>query len=247
MYTKTTAQFLVCMAVSSPLFAADEHGSEHKWGYSGETGPAHWQGTCQIGKSQSPINIVSPAVDNQLGEIKIDYTEENVLINNNGHTIQITPKKSSITLGDTPYSLAQFHFHTPSENTIEGKTFPMEMHLVHKTAEGNIAVIGVLFESGNENPFLTAIQEHTAHATSQPSLMDKAIDISKLLPDNRSYYHFDGSLTSPPCTEGLKWYVLKTPLTASQKQLEDFQKAMGKNARPVQELNGRSVKEYTVK
>jgi carbonic anhydrase len=162
---------------------------------------------------------------------------------NNGHTIQVNYAKGSrITVGGEQYELAQFHFHTPSENTVNGKAYDMEMHLVHKNAKGELAVVGVFFQSGSQNAELDKLwRQLPEKAGEQKTLADTSLSAANLLPQDRSYAHFNGSLTTPPCSENVNWFVIREPLQASAEQISRISTIMGHNARPVQNLNKRFV------
>jgi carbonic anhydrase len=225
---------------------AEAHEDVH-FSYAGENGPEHWGALsaefekCGSGTVQSPINIKSVNV----APIAFDYKEVALTELNNGHTLQINyPAGSSIMIGEQKFELLQFHFHTPSENTLDGKAFDMEMHLVHKDANGHLGVIGVFFEKGEENPTLKTILEHLPKAENEPeTFADMHINAASLLPKNATYYGFEGSLTTPPCSEGVEWRVMSEPLQMSEAQLASFMTILhNNNARPVQPLNGREVK-----
>jgi len=237
---KKTLKIMLLTTLSTSAFAEEKH----EWGYSGEMGPQHWKGICQMGQSQSPVDIVAATVDSTLTPITFNYPDTPLSVVNNGHTIKVMPENASVTIGEKTYPLLQFHFHTPSENKVNNTAFPMEMHLVHKNEAGEVVAVGILFQLGDENPLLSVIEknlhEHVGHAQKT----EKTFNINELLPTDKSYYHFEGSFTTPPCTEGIQWYVLKTPMSASQSQIDRFHTAMGNNARPTQALNERSIVEY---
>ncbi|ELY6246582.1 carbonic anhydrase family protein [Cronobacter universalis] len=222
------------------------------WSYEGEGAPEHWGSLdpdfslCQKGMNQSPIDI-----DNTLKAhvvpLNTHYIDGPSLILNNGHTIQATmppTTQDSVTIDGTVYALQQFHFHAPSENTLHDKHYDLEMHLVHKNTAGEIAVVAVMFKTGAANVELAKLwQAMPDHAdASQP--LKAAIDINSLLPKDKTYYRFSGSLTTPPCSEGVSWLVMKHPLTLSAEQLNQFKQVMHHdNNRPVQPLHGRIVVE----
>ncbi|MCP5050201.1 MAG: carbonic anhydrase family protein [bacterium] len=222
------------------------------WSYNGETGPQHWgnlkpeYAMCKDGKSQSPIDI-STTVAADLGDIQFNYQDTGLKIINNGHTIQVEYQEdSSIKIKDKTYKLKQFHFHSPSENTRNGNAYDMEMHLVHEDSEGQLAVVGVFMTQGNEHPHIKILWDNMPReAVEERELPEVLVNAAKLLPENGSYFHFDGSLTTPPCTEGVKWYVLKTPIEVSEEQVKLFLSVIGPSARPVQPLHGRTVLEVT--
>jgi carbonic anhydrase len=225
---------------------AQEH-SAHEWGYSGSEGPAHWGelnpdfAACKTGHRQSPINIVHTQSAN-LPAIQFEYKPSALHIINNGHTIQINYAAGSfIKIGDKHYELKQFHFHHPSEETIKSERFPMELHLVHSDADGNIAVVSVLLEEGSANPLIETLWGLAPKTVGPEKIVDQQINVADLLPANRSYFTFLGSLTTPPCTEGVRWLVLETPVTISSKQVATFAKIYPSDERPTQSLYGRAV------
>lgn len=218
------------------------------WAYEGEEGPEHW-GTllpefevCLKGKSQSPIDIRDVIQAAKVVPIKFNYATDASEILNNGHTVQANiAAGSSIIVDGIEFQLKQFHFHTPSENLIHGETFPMEMHLVHADKDGNLAVVGVMIKEGKENTALAKLWTQMPHADEKNALNSK-VSPSSLLPESRDYYRFDGSLTTPPCSEGVRWLVLKEPITASKAQVEAFAEVVHEhNARPVQPVGARII------
>jgi len=223
-------------------------GSVH-WGYEGHEGPENWGSLskdfaiCSSGKNQSPINLTK-TIEAKLSPIKIDYKAVPLSIINNGHTIQVNyAAGSSISLDGHTFDLLQFHFHTPSENHIDGKSFPMEGHLVHRDAEGNLGVIAVMFNEGTKNPFIDTIWQHMPKkAGSTNTVSDVSINVNDMLPVNRDYYRFNGSLTTPPCSEGVVWMVLKNASQVSKQQVNEFHTLMGHdNNRPIQPCYARPV------
>lgn len=209
---------LLALAIT-PLFAIASH-----WSYDGEGAPEHWSQlsdeykTCQQGMNQSPINIDS-TMNAHLQPLVVSYGKGPDLVLNNGHTIQATvdPKASdSITLDGQRYLLQQFHFHAPSENTLHGKHFAMEMHLVHKNAAGEVAVVAVMFDVGAANPEIDKLWKVMPEKAESDAALKTAVNINALIPLDRTYWRFSGSLTTPPCSEGVTWIVLKQPMTLSQ-------------------------------
>jgi carbonic anhydrase len=222
------------------------------WSYEGEGSPEHWGAldeaykTCQSGMNQSPINIDS-TIKAHLTPLKTHYIDGPVTLTNNGHTIQAVEKPDTadtITLDNQSWALQQFHFHAPSENTIHGKKFDMEMHLVHKNADGALTVVAVMFDKGAANAELDKLWGIMPGQAEQSATLDTKLDLNKLLPKNKTYWRFSGSLTTPPCSEGVTWVVLKNPMTLSATQLEKFTHTMHHdNNRPVQSLHWRVVVE----
>ena len=231
-----------------PTEAVRQHAHIH-WNYEGEGGPENWakldpkNTTCAIGKRQSPIDI-RDGIKVDLDSIKFNYRPSNFRVVNNGHTIQVDLGDSSINLTGKNYELVQFHFHRPSEEKINGQRFDMVVHLVHKSDEGQLAVVAILLERGNENPFIQTVWNNLPleqnSSVTPPSTL---LDLSTLLPSTRSYYTYMGSLTTPPCTEDVLWLVMKQPVQVSQEQINIFSRLYRNNARPIQPSAGRLIKE----
>lgn len=217
------------------------------WSYEGATGPDHWgelspeYAKCKTGSEQSPINITS-SVASDLPAIEFHYTESALKIINNGHTVQVNSDgRSSMTVGGKQYKLLQFHFHHPSEEQMNGKSHDMVIHLVHQDGEEHKAVIAVLVDKGASNSVIKTIFSHLPQTSEGAVTTGAAINPAGLLPKTASYYTFPGSLTTPPCSEGVTWFVLKQPVTVSQSEFEQFAKLYPHNARPVQPLHQRTV------
>ena len=227
---------------SSALFAAGTH-----WTYSGEEGPENWAkltpeyGAC-AGKNQSPINL-NGFIKAELKPLKFSYKAGGNEILNNGHTVQVNyAAGSSILVDGIQFDLKQFHFHAPSENLIKGMSFAMEAHLVHADKDGNLVVIAIMFKEGDENKALAKIWPFIPKTANEKNVLASPFTVSQLLPSNHDYYRFNGSLTTPPCTEGVRWLVMKNSVTVSAKQVEAFLNAIHHpNNRPVQPVNARSV------
>ncbi len=231
---------------------ADPH-----WTYEGDAGPAAWGGlspkfsACAEGKSQSPIDITgaSPETLSELkanfrpAALRIAHTEHLADAINNGHTIQVNyTEGDTLTVGEASYELAQYHFHSPSEHTVAGKHFPMEMHLVHKSKEGALAVVAAFIEQGAHNaafdPVWANLPKQKGVETHFQNVM---VNVDDLLPESRTTYRYDGSLTTPPCSEGVKWLLMTTPIQLSTEQIGAFTALIEGNNRPVQPLNNRPV------
>lgn len=227
------------------------------WGYGEENGPDKWASLdqayseCEQGHSQSPIDIKLPVTGSN-HEWKIEYgtTFLNISHNqhvddiiDNGHTIQVDcAAGSKLTINNKIYELKQFHFHTPSENTVDGKHHPMEMHMVHKSEDNSLAVYAVFFNTGKHNDNFNPIVSNLPNKPGEKISMDGVVlDISKLLPKDTKSYHFMGSLTTPPCTENVNWVVAVQPVELSADQINEFSKRLGKNNRPTQPLNDRVI------
>lgn len=225
------------------------HAIEAHWEYEGEAGTEAWgklcpkYATCSNGKNQSPIDITGAATKS-LSDIAFNYQPTTLNILNNGHTILVVYDEGSFIGidGTRRYELRQFHFHAPSEHTLNGKPSAMEMHLVHQSTDGELAVVGVLIENGSHNQaFLPVLYNLPADPSEDHSLNKVMVNANDLLPGERLYYHYDGSLTTPPCTEGVKWFVLTTPIELSESQIDSFKAIFNNNSRPVQPLNNREV------
>ncbi len=230
--------------------AAAHHHAPH-WTYGGTTGPAQWAeldegfGSCSLGQAQSPIDIRRADVQvAALPPIAFDYKPTPLKIIDNGHTVQVNVAPGNwITVGDTRYELQQFHFHKPSEEHIDGKAYSLVAHLVHKSETGKLAVVAVLMDKGDAHPLIQAVFDNLPKVKQQEvTVPGISIDLTALLPANRAYYSFDGSLTTPPCSEGVSWFVLKTPVPVSAAQIGRFGHVYAHNARPLQPLNGRVVR-----
>ena len=245
------AFLIVALAAACPGTTAFAAGAAPHWGYEGHGGPAHWAAlehefaSCKIGHAQSPIDIRTKAIKGEaLPAIEFAYKPGAAKIVDNGHTIQVVPAPGdAITIGGHRYELTQFHFHKPSEESIDGKRRDMVAHFVHKDESGKLAVVAVLLQTGATNPMVAALWNNLpAHKESEVDVKGVQIDPADLLPSDRGYYTFEGSLTTPPCSEGVTWYVLKSPAQLSSGEIARFGKAYPMNARPVQPLNGRVVR-----
>ncbi len=229
-----------------PVQAA-EHDAPAHWSYSGKTDPRHWaeidqlNSACKLSKEQSPIDIDAHHPHKAtLAALKFDYVSGAADVVNNGHTVQVNlPEGSVLTAGDATSKLLQFHFHTPSEETFNGKPYPMEAHFVHKNASGGLSVVAVLFKEGKANATLAPVLS-ALPAEGSPVKLD-SFNPAAVLPSTQTYYQYAGSLTTPPCSDGVHWQVLKTSVELSKQQIAAFRKLYPMNARPVQPLNGRIV------
>ena len=252
-YLKNTAMFALaalalagCKQADAPAEgektaeASGEAGPEKAaWGYGDEDGPAKWgdlsadYATCKTGKEQSPIDLPAANAAKTI-EVATNYAPTEAEVVNNGHAIEAKFGEGfTLTSGDKTYKLLQFHFHTPSENTIAGKASPADVHFVHADANGNLAVLGIMIDEGAANPQFQAVLDSVGKKT--------PLDIKAMLPASMTAYNFKGSLTTPPCSEGVNWHVLTTPITASAEQIAALNKLTGNNARPVQPMNGRAI------
>jgi methyl-accepting chemotaxis protein len=253
MIKKFAKAVLLIMALAfilpANVFAATDGA---QWSYTGAEGPGNWgnlssgYGTCSSGVEQSPINITE-TIKVDAGAIEFHYKSTPVKVLNNGHTIQVNYASGSyINIGEKRYDLLQFHFHSPSENAVMGKPFNMEAHFVHKNADGNLAVVGVLMKIGSENSTLKRIWNVMPEGAGVEQAGSGSINGESMMPANRSYYHFKGSLTTPPCSEGVRWYVLKNPVEVSMEQVQKFVGIVGENSRPTLPMNARTAFEVNV-
>lgn len=240
-------KILVFLAGVVLLLGACAGGQPH-WGYSGDEGPAHWGElspdftACSEGKNQSPIDLTG-FVEADLKPIAFSYQVGAEKIVNNGHTIQVNYASGSMIIVDGhAFELKQYHFHTPSENHINNASYPMEAHLVHADKDGNLAVIAVMFLEGAENEAIAQAWAKMPKKTGEESTLSAEAAAVGLLPADRDYYRFNGSLTTPPCSEGVWWFVMKATMTVSKEQIEQFSEMMHHpNNRPVQAVNARPV------
>jgi carbonic anhydrase len=218
------------------------------WEYSGEAGPEHWKECATYaacgGTAQSPVNITGAVPDLKIGEISFSYDSSKTTVLNNGHTLQWNyDTGSSITFDGTQYQLNQYHFHTPAEHTINSTTFSMEAHLVHKdNATGNLVVIGVLFNEGAENPYLQQFISNLPSTSGDTAISAFPAIVSDLLPSDKAYFTYPGSLTTPPCSEIVTWIVMKNPVTASKAQIDAMKAIIHANNRPVHPLGTRTIR-----
>jgi carbonic anhydrase len=236
---------------ASPAPAGDEKPStHHEWDYRKEHGPEHWGdlkpefATCKVGLRQSPVDI-QDTVKADLPPIEFDYGASPLRIVDNGHTVMATyGPGSSIRVGENHYQLKQLHFHRPSENTIHGKRYAMEAHLVHTDERGRLVVLAVLLETGQENALIREIWNDVPREKGKEEVRAGVqIRAAELLPAARGYYTFEGSLTTPPCSENVTWLVLRQPVEISAAELAQFSRLYPNDARPTQTLQGRVVKE----
>ncbi|MDM8559515.1 carbonic anhydrase family protein [Candidatus Parabeggiatoa sp. HSG14] len=218
------------------------------WSYEGKTGPAYWDclseefALCSSGKYQSPINITE-TTKTDLPLLEFGYRPIPLTIKNNRYTFQVIAETAgALKIGDEDYQLLQFHAHTPSEEGVDGKRLDMVIHLVHQNIHGKLAVVAVLLEKGEiANPLIETLWKMMPKTPGEPQQHDVQIDISQLLPEDRNYFTYEGSLTTPPCSEGVKWIILKQSISISAEQLTQYHAIYSDNARPFQPLNERKV------
>ena len=240
---KTTLFAFGMLLLSGSAFSA----SGVHWEYSGEAGPDNWaklspEYSACAGKNQSPINLTG-FIEAKLKPIVFNYRGGSAEILNNGHTVQVIARAGSgISVDGIQFELKQFHFHAPSENLINGKSFPLEAHLVHADKDGNLAVVAVMFTAGKANKALENAWAQMPQNEGDKLILSSGISPREILPPNRDYYRFNGSLTTPPCSEGVRWLVMKHPISASKEQIKEFTHVMHHlNNRPVQAVNARPV------
>lgn len=233
------------------LTLAQEAHTHQKWDYSDELGPSHWGELspefekCKDGHHQSPIDIRKPRKAD-LPPIHFSYKPSPLHIIDNGHTVMVNYVPGSfIFVGEQRYELKQFHFHLPSEEKVDGKSFDMSVHLVHADEQGNLAVVAVLLQQGEDNPLVRELlwNDLPMQKDKEQLLKNIEIDVSRVLPADRGYYTFSGSLTTPPCSEDVTWFVLKNPMSVSASEIRQFSLVYRHNARPIQPLNDRVVLE----
>ena len=213
------------------------------WGYEGDNGPEHWGNNfpvCGTGKKQSPLNIIGP-FEKSKDMLSVDYKEGPLKMLNNGHTIQVNVEPgSTLTINKESYDLLQFHFHRPSEEQVDGKNASMVAHFVHKSKDGKLAVIGVLLNEGKDSAAIKTLWANLPPKEGVEYLPEKvSFNPGSMLPKELGFYNYEGSLTTPPCTEGVQFYILKKPMDISKDQVGKFPFKL--NARPVQSLNGRKI------
>ena len=220
------------------------------WSYEGDTGPERWAeldatyATCEAGQEQSPIDVnTAPVSDAEQGAdpVTYDYRPAAFTLKKEPYTIKASAKDAGgITLGDEPYDLLQFHIHTPSEHTLDGDRTELGVHLVHQNADGELAVVQLFFKPGEgDGPLSEAFAD--LPRTKDETTTLEGFDVSTLLPDKRTTFRYDGSLTTPPCTENVRWIVMQEAMEGSSDLITTVQDLIGDSARPLQPLNGREV------
>jgi len=227
------------LSLAYPFLAS----AQSDWGYTGSIGPEYWGDIkkkyliCKVGRLQSPVDLRNVSVQKS-NPIHFMYEPFEMSLHDNGHTLIVdTGESGSVRIGPNRFELLQFHFHAPSEHLKEGIAYPMEIHFVHKDDKGNLAVLGLLVKEGAANPFIDQVwnSEKTTGEVFNPYL---------LLPGDRSYFHYIGSLTTPPCSENVNWNVFVEPIELSKGQIDFFRTRYTKNARPVQRLFNRKISSY---
>ncbi|MBQ0931842.1 carbonic anhydrase family protein [Ideonella sp. 4Y16] len=227
-----------------PHAAHDPH-----WAYEGANGPQSWGSlkpefaTCASGQRQSPIDI-RDGIPLELQPIEFAYIPTGFSVIDNGHTVQVNvPQGNAISVQGKRFELLQFHFHRPSEERINGRQFDMVVHLVHKDLDGRLAVVAVMLDRGSAHPLIQAVWNALPLEKGVAEPAPTTLDLNQLLPKDRRYYTYMGSLTTPPCSEGVLWMVMKEPVQLSPQQIGIFARLYPMNARPIQKTAGRMIKE----
>jgi carbonic anhydrase len=231
---------------ASTAAVAQQAGAD--WTYEGIKGPLHWgkldpaYKACSEGKEQSPIDIRGAHVNKSLPPIEFHYISGSMTLTNTGHTVQVTaPAGSYIVVNGTRYDLVQFHFHHPGEEAVKGKLPDMTLHLVHKSADGKIAVVAVRLNEGEPNAVLAALWQHLPKTAGATDKLTETMSPAGLLPTDRGYWTYEGSLTAPPCTEGVRWFIFEQQVEISRAQLKAFAALYKVNSRMIQDTHGRKI------
>jgi len=239
---------ILLAAVALTLVAGTASAGDATWGYDGDNGPGRWAALdsafalCGQGKSQSPVDLTD-FIEAELDPISFDYSGLVKAIGNTGQTVQAEyTSGASIAIGGKVFEFLRIEFHAPSEHRINGDQFPLEAQFVHADLDGNLAILSVLYKQGKANPGLAKLWRQLPAKAGRKVGMAAEVPADQLLPTNREYYRLSGSLTTPPCTEGVLWLVLKDQVTASEAQIDQLTKVLGgANSRPVQPLWGRAI------
>jgi carbonic anhydrase len=243
----TIISILIVVIIALMLSGDKQEEKGAHWEYTEDLGPKEWASLdekykmCEEGLNQSPINITN-TIPAQLEPLVLENTDKATRAINTGNTVQVNfAGANSLIIENQKYFLKQITFHTPSENQINGVSYPMEAQLVHTNNAGKLAIIAVMFEMGEDNIVLNKLLRNMPENSGDNNILKSEILGYDILPSNQEYYRYNGSLTTPPCTEGVKWLVLKTPVSISKSQLADFDAAMPTNNRPIQNINSRSI------
>ena len=245
-FLRLAAAGCACCAAPVLIGARSDAQAAALWTYDGTSGPNHWGTlspdfkTCSLGLQQTPIDLSNAAAGNTGSSLGFDYRPLPLRLVNNGHTIQLNADRgSALTIGETRYDLLQMHFHHPSEHLVDGRAYDMEAHLVHRSEAGDLAVVGVFIEKGTHNDALAAIFDALPASEGPEIGVEGSFDPLAVIPAGRAAFRYSGSLTTPPCSEGLAWTVFREPITASPEQIRAFAALFPNNARPVQPMNER--------
>jgi carbonic anhydrase len=246
---KTLHEAEIAQLEKAKAGSKDEHSKSPHWTYEGRLGPKAWGQLsddfikCEKGTKQSPIDLVDSKVDSRLQPIEFHYEPQDIALENNGHTLiaKFSDPTNYVKHGEDKYNLLQFHFHTPSEHFVDGAPYDMEVHLVHQNSGGKLLVVGILMEAlGKGNSAVESLWRDLPVSSGGrgPTLR---FNPDQLLPKKREYWNYDGSLTTPPCSEDVRWYVMSKPIEMSVRQVDQFQASYRKNARPPQPLHSRRI------
>jgi carbonic anhydrase len=238
---------LSVVLVTAAALASAGSARAQEWSYEGATGPAHWASlspafsACGEGSLQSPIDL-GAAIRRPAPRIRTAYTPSAVSLRHNGETVEVrSDLAQTLTVGAKTYALVQFHFHSPAEHLVDGTAAPLELHFVHQAVDGERAVLGVLARVGHANAPLAQLLASLPRVAGDQTRVPTPVDLARLLPSSPEAYRYPGSLTTPPCTEGIRWIVLAHPMQISERQLADLRETVEGNARPVQARNERPV------
>ena len=226
---------------------AEETEAPAAWSYGGDTGPANWASLDEAyaacsGSRQSPVDLAADD-DAQKVNIELNYEAAEGTLVDTGHLVQVNVEGGSMTIDGKAFALKQFHFHTPSEHTLDGTSYPAEAHLVHAADDGELAVLGIVYQEGDASEVLAPVWEDLAALSEAEPV---TINVGNLLPSSRVAYTYTGSLTTPPCSEGVRWHVMQQPLTLSAQQLAALTAIHDNTNRPVQPLNERELDRVTL-
>lgn len=245
MCKKVVVTALVTVGLQVNVYAGDKDWAQ--WGYEGDLGPAHWgslskdYALCSEGLHQSPIEITE-SIPATLPKIELNYQTVPLTIQNNGHNVMVKADKAGgLKFGDEFYQILQFHFHAPSEEVMNGKQAELSLHFVHKNEQGQLAVLGLLANKGDSNPLIEELIKVWPTTPGEAQHYETTIDMNQLLPEDQNYYTYWGSLTIPPCWEGVRWMIFKQPITISEQQLVTIRSAYQGNVRPTQPINTRYI------
>jgi carbonic anhydrase len=240
-------KWCICAVFAFLALSAQSDDSSTHWTYAGAHGPGHWGDIspdfvqCKVGVNQSPIDIVD-SVEADLPPLVLDYTTSTTDLVNNGHTAQMNVEPGSyLRVEGEEFELLQFHIHVPSEHRVNGEQFLLEVHYVHQNAKGQLAVIGVLYNEGEDPPNLARHISRIPHEINKPVPFEVSLNDLAITSVDKDYYRYNGSLTTPPCSEGVRWYVLKEILAVSKERRDVFNQLIGHDARGPQPINARPV------
>lgn len=234
----------------TPDTTAAQEKTTMSWGYAGNTGPADWASLDEAyeacaGSQQSPVDLAADD-EAQTANIELDYTSAQSTPMDTGHGVQVNVEGGTMTIDGKAFALKQFHFHTPSEHTLDGTSYPAEVHLVHAADDGELAVLGIFYEEGEASDVLAPVWEELDSKADLQDAAPMSFNVANMLPSNRVTYTYSGSLTTPPCSEGVRWHVMQQPLTLSTEQLAALTAIYDGNNRPVQPLNDRELDRVTL-